>query len=233
MNIVDYIILGVLGVSVLFGFYRGFIPSVLNTGGCLISVVLSFVLYPKLAGFIANNADLQRTLLTYTDASSRIGDLATSIMNVGNLTAQAIADIVEKAGLPESISEVLRSNLSNQVYGATESVSNYVSQTVVGASTNILCYILCFIALYLAISLALSAVRAIFRLPVLKQLDGLAGGIFGLLRGLVLVFILFALLPLVQSVVPLDTVNEVVEASKLAPLFNNGALVTAIMNGKM
>ncbi|MBQ2462166.1 MAG: CvpA family protein [Clostridiales bacterium] len=233
MNIVDYVILGILGVSVLFGIYRGFISSVLNTGGCLISVVASFMLYPRLTEYIASNPELQRTLLTYTDASSRIGDLATSIMNVGNLTAQTIADIVDKTGLPESISEVLRSNLSNQVYGASQSVSSYVSQTVMGASTNILCYIVCFVALYLVISLLLSAIRAIFKLPVLKQLDGLVGGVFGLLRGMILVFVLFALLPLVQTVVPLDTVNEVVSASTLAPLFNNGALVTAIMNGKL
>ena len=233
MNIVDYVILGIIGVSVLFGFYRGFISSVLNTGGCLISVVASFMLYPKLTEYIANNPELQRTLLTYTDASSRIGDLATSIMNVGSMTAQSIADVVEKAGLPESISNVLRNNLSSQVYGASESVSSYVSQTVMSASTNILCYIVCFVALYLVISLALSAIRAIFRLPVLKQLDGLVGGVFGLLRGMILVFVLFALLPLVQTIVPLDTVNDVVQASKLAPLFNNGALVTAIMNGHM
>jgi len=233
MNIVDYVILGIIGVSVLFGFYRGFISSVLNTGGCLISVVASFMLYPKLTEYIANNPELQRTLLTYTDASSRIGDLATSIMNVGSMTAQSIADVVDKAGLPESISNVLRSNLSSQVYGASESVSSYVSQTVMSASTNILCYIVCFVALYLVISLVLSAIRAIFRLPVLKQLDGLVGGVFGLLRGMILVFVLFALLPLVQTIVPLDTVNDVVQASKLAPLFNNGALVTAIMNGHM
>ena len=233
MNIVDYVILGILGVSVLFGFYRGFIASVLNTGGCLISVVGSFMLYPKLTEYIANNPELQRTLLTYTDASSRIGDLATTIMNVGSMTAQSIADVVEKAGLPESISNVLRNNLSSQVYGASESVSSYVSQTVMSASTNILCYIVCFVALYLVISLALSAIRAIFRLPVLKQLDGLVGGVFGFLRGMILVFVLFALLPLVQTIVPLDTVNDVVQVSKLAPLFNNGALVTAIMNGHM
>ena len=34
MNIVDYVILGIVGISILFGLYRGFISSVLNTGGC-------------------------------------------------------------------------------------------------------------------------------------------------------------------------------------------------------
>jgi uncharacterized membrane protein required for colicin V production len=37
MNVVDYVILGILGVSLLFGLYRGFVSSVLNTGGCLLS----------------------------------------------------------------------------------------------------------------------------------------------------------------------------------------------------
>ena len=30
MNIVDYVIIGIIGISVLFGLYRGFIASVLN-----------------------------------------------------------------------------------------------------------------------------------------------------------------------------------------------------------
>ena len=131
------------------------------------------------------------------------------------------------------MAELLRNNLAGQVYGASETVSDYVSQTVLSASTNIICYIVVFLALYLAISLILSAIRAVFRLPVLKQLDGLAGGVFGLLRGALFVFILFALLPLAQTMAPLDTVNEFIEQSKLAAYFNNGALLTAIMNGSL
>ena len=75
MNIVDYVIIGVVAISVLFGLYRGFVASVLNMGGGLISFLGSFALYPKLAAMIQNNQELQRTLLHYTDASSRIGDL--------------------------------------------------------------------------------------------------------------------------------------------------------------
>ena len=33
MNVVDYVIIGVIGLSVLFGIYRGFVASVLNMGG--------------------------------------------------------------------------------------------------------------------------------------------------------------------------------------------------------
>ena len=39
MNIVDYVIIGIIGISVLFGLYRGFIASVLNMGCGLILII--------------------------------------------------------------------------------------------------------------------------------------------------------------------------------------------------
>ena len=49
MNIVDYVIIGIIGISVLFGLYRGFIASVLNMGCGLMSFLASFWVSPKLA----------------------------------------------------------------------------------------------------------------------------------------------------------------------------------------
>ena len=57
MNIVDIVILAILGLSILVGLYRGFISSVASMGGCLLSLGLSFWLSPKLAGAIQNNPD--------------------------------------------------------------------------------------------------------------------------------------------------------------------------------
>ena len=231
MNIVDWVILGVVGVSTLFGLYRGFMSSVLNTGGCLLSFGLSFVLYPRVVEWISGNADIQRWLLNFTDAASRVGDLEVSVQNAGSLTAQTITDVVAKVNLPEPLSSLLRENLAQHVYGASASISSYVSQTILGAFMNILSFLVCFAVLYLLLSLAGGVLRAVFRFPVLKQLDALAGGVFGLLRGAVICFALFALLPLVQTVVQVEPVNELVQQSQLAAIFNNGALLKAILNG--
>ena len=149
MNIVDYVVLGVIGLSLLFGFYRGFVSSVLNTGGCLISFGLSFMLYPKLAAAIQNNEELVRTLMHYTDASSRIGDLELAITNVGQLTADKISEIISKVSLPAPFDTLLQVNLEQQVYAGAglSSVADYVSQTILSASINIICFLVCFVAL--------------------------------------------------------------------------------------
>lgn len=236
MNIVDYVIIGVVAISVLFGLYRGFVASVLSMGGGLISFLSSFALYPKLAALIQNNEELQRTLLHYTDASSRIGDLELALTNAVNLGRDGIAQVLANVNLPAPLDSILQVNLENLVYGtsgAAATVSDYVSQTILQASINIICFLVCFAGLYIAISLGLNLIRAVFRFPVLKQLDGLAGGIFGLLRGVLLCLVVFTLIPLVQTMLPVDFINDLLNESSLAPIFMNGNLITAIMNKQL
>lgn len=236
MNIVDYVVLGVLGLSILFGFYRGFVSTVLNSGGCLVSLILSFILYPKAAALIQGNQELVRTLLHYTDASSRLGDLELALTNVATLTQNKIAEIVAKVQLPPPLDTLLQVNLEQQVYGINsgiDTVADYVSQTILTACINIICFLLCFALIYLALALLVNMLKAIFRFPVLKQLDWLAGGVFGLLRGVVICYAVFALVPLVQTVVPIDMIAELFEQSTLAPIFNNGNLILGIMNGRL
>ena len=236
MNIVDYVIIGVVAVSVLYGLYRGFVASVLSMGGGLISFTASFALYPKLAALIQNNEELQRTLLHYTDASSRIGDLELALTNVVNLGREGIQQVLSNVSLPSPLDSILQVNLENLVYGtsgAASTVSDYVNQTILQASINIICFIVCFIGLYIVVSLLLNLIRAVFRFPVLKQLDSLAGGVFGLLRGILLCLIVFTLIPLVQTMIPLDFITQLLDESTLAPIFMNGNLITAIMNKQL
>ncbi len=236
MNIVDYVIIGVIAVSVLFGMYRGFIASVLSMGGGLVSFLASFGLYPRLAALIQNNPELQRTLLHYTDASSRIGDLELALTKAASLDQEGISQVLQNVSLPAPLDSILRVNLENLVYGASgsaASVADYVSQTILQASINIICFLACFFGLYLAISLVLNLIRAVFRFPMLRCADVLTGGVFGFLRGLLICLAFFTLVPLVQTMLPLDIINQLIAESQLAPIFMNGNLITAIMNKKL
>jgi len=235
MNLVDIVIIAILGLSVLVGLYRGFISSVASIGGTLLSLGLSFWLSPSLVKWVQGNPDLIRSLMSYTDAQSRLGDLNLSLTQVSTLNAEGIAGILERVKLPYPLNTLLQTNLEKQVFapsGLTQ-VGDYVSQTIVGAILHVICFIVCFIAIMLVFHIVLNFLKVVFRFPVLKQLNAVVGGIFGLVRGVILCFIAFALLPLIQTVVPIDGLSEMVEASALAPLFNSGNLILAIMNGHL
>ena len=233
MNAVDIVILAILGLSVLVGLYRGFISSVASMGGCLLSLGLSFWLSPKVAALVQNNPDMLKTLVSYTDAATKIGDQTLASTSVTSLTPNTIADILSKVNLPAPLSTLLQSNLENKVFGTAADVGSYVSQTIVGAILNVICFILCFVVLLIVLHFVLNFLKVVFRFPVLKQLNSIAGGALGLLRGALLCFVAFALLPLIQTMVPVTGINELVSQSALAPLFNSGNLILAIMNGKL
>ena len=50
---------------------------------------------------------------------------------------------------------------------------------------------------------------------------------------LLALFLAFALLPLIQTAVPIEHLNGMVAESTLAPLFNSDRLILAIMNGHL
>lgn len=235
MNAVDIAILGILGISVLVGLYRGFVASVVNTGGCLVSLGLSFWLSPKLVDLIKNDTGLINTLMSYTDASSRIGDVELSASSIENLAGDLIQKVLGRVNLPPPLDQLLKVNLENRVYAPSglNQVGDYVSQTIVSACLNVICFVVCFILLFIACSIVLNLLKAIFRFPVLKQMDSLVGAVFGLARGVLLCYIAFALIPLVETMLPVNAVKDLIAQSVLAPIFNSGNLILAVMRGKL
>ena len=236
MNPVDLVILGILAVSVLFGLYRGFIASVASMGGSLLSLGLSFWLSPMVADFLRNNTSLSNTLMSYADATTRLKDSPLSSLSVQGLTSESISSILGRASLPAPLDKLLQNNLEQQVYKAAnipQDVGHYVTLTIVSALMNVICFVVTFVLLLILFHVIINLLKAIFRFPVLKQLNSIAGGAFGLLRGALLCFVLFALMPLLQTVIPVEGLGEMVETSTLAPLFNSGNLILSIMNGHL
>ena len=237
MNVIDYGIIGVIALCVLFGFYRGFIQTLLNLGGCLLSFAGSFWLFPRLSDAVSSNTEIVRLISSYTDSGSLLGDLDLSSRAVDTLSSSNVEAIVAKANLPEPIGKLLQANLTEKVFSPmgnlASSVGDYVNQTILSVSINVLCFIACFALCFLVVTIVINLIKSVFHFPVLKQLDWLAGGAFGFVIGCVLCFIVFTALPLLQSVIPLEQFQTLVSQSALAKVFENGNLIISIMNRKL
>ncbi|MBR2824064.1 MAG: CvpA family protein [Clostridia bacterium] len=235
MNTIDIVILAILGISTLVGLYRGFISSVASLGGCVLSLGVTFWLNPKLVAWVQSHPEFLRTLMSYTDAGTRIGDQTLAQTSVSGLNTAAISEVLSRVNLPGPLNTLLQNNLQGQAFQSMglDRVGDYVSQTIVSAVVNVLCFLACFLVCFLLMHLVLNFLKVVFRFPVLKQMNSLVGGVFGLLRGALLCCLAFALLPLIQTVVPLKGVDELLADSQLAPFFNSRDLILAIMRGRL
>lgn len=229
INIVDIIILAVLGVSVVFGLYRGFISGVLSVGAVIGSALFAFAAGGRLSAWLGGNQTLVDTLLYYTDAASRIGDLSASAMTVGQMTESALTKLLQSTGLPVAFETAFMQQFSAAPEAAT--ISELMNQTIVSVSLSILSFLICFTIAFVVLSFLIHLICYVFELPVLRHLDALIGGVFGLVRGVLLVFIFFAIVPIVLAVVPIDGLDKLIASSSLAPLFDSQIILTILRGG--
>ena len=226
MNVVDWIIVGIIGVSVLFGLYRGFIASVASLAATLICWGGSYLLTPKAVDFVQANTGLRDTLSSYIDMSKLIGE--NSQIPVLGMDDATRAGVLEK--IPKPLDSLVDSMLKS-AGDAAGSVGDFLQNHLVDAAMKVICFIGCFLVMMLVAHLLITLLKTIFKFPVLKQMNTTAGGLFGLLRGILICFVLFAAVPLVQAVLSTEnmtSINELVDSSVLAPLFNNGNMVGSI-----
>lgn len=231
MNIIDIVILLIVGISVAYGLYKGFLHSLLNLACGLLSIILAFTFSPKLAEALSNNPGLSSTLAGYMDSSLQVGaDLKNlQVAGLEDNTVRLIMD--EHVNLPVSIENALEDNLISKTLESkgAHTVNDYVSSTVVGIAISILCFILCYIGAHLILSLIVSIVSHVFKLPLLKQMDWLAGGVLGLLRGALLLYVLFLALPLVSTIISIEPVQALIDESTLAPIFQSDGLFARVI----
>lgn len=234
MNIIDGILLFILVISVIYGFYHGFIQSVASLLGVGVSILAGMILGPALAQVISGNQSLTSVLANYSDAVARVGDYELASSQVGSVSGGVLDTILSSVSLPAPIENVLRNNIITQAFsgGGLTTVNDYVSNTLVQAVIGILSFLACFAAVYLVWSLIVSLIRHVFEFPILRQLDWLAGGIFGFIRGLVFCYLLVLLIPLIQVIVPDDRFTGLIQSSSAVEWFTHDGFFINIISGK-
>jgi len=228
MNIIDILILIVLGASVIFGMYRGFISGVLSVAALIGSAALAFMFSGDLAAWLKGNQTLVDTLMYYTDAGSRVSSLDLSLLPVSQVSDSALAQILKSANLPDAFSSALITNIREAGAAASMTIAQMLSETIVSVSISILSFLCCFFVVYLAATFVIHLINYVFELPVLRHLDALIGGAFGLVRGVLLLYILFMLVPIVLAVAPVEQISDLIAASRMAPMFDSQLILSIL-----
>ena len=235
MNIIDILVLIVIGVSVIFGMHRGFFSCVLSVAALIGAAMLALVTSGDLAAWLKGNETLVETLMYYTDAGSRVSNLDLSLMSVSQVSSGALAQILQSANLPAAFENAFITAVETAAASMTAgamTIADLLSQTIVSVSISILSFLICFFLAYIVATFVIHLVNYVFELPVLRHLDALIGGVFGFVRGVLLVFILFALIPIVLAVAPVPMIEDMIAASKLAPMFDS-QLILSILHGSI
>lgn len=229
---VDLVILLILAIALLAGYYRGVVYSTINLGLSILSFALALLLCTALSGAVQKRQNLYEMMLYYFEGYEYINQTSVELVHVSasQLGDKELSVVVKNANMPSPFDKAVTNNVKKKVYESRGifSLGDYFNQTIVDTVLNILSLLLLFLIFRLLLGFVLRLIDfGAAGLPRLRRLDvPLSCGI-GLLHGIFLVFVLFMLVPLMLVVVP--RLSKFIEDSLLGGFFYRANLLLRLV----
>ena len=233
MNLLDIVIIAALGLFVLSGVHKGFLYSAISVASILVCLMLAFIIMPLAARRVVANEKIFNSMLYYTEGSEYIYDVEFSKMPITKIDKADLEEIYERSDVAFPMDKRIRENIEDAAFeeqGITL-LGDYFNQTMVHVTINILVFLIAYTLLRAAFAFGLGWWNYAKRLPKLKKVDLPAAIGTGLIRGLLALFILFMLVPIILTVLPFDVVEDLVDGSTLASFFYRSNFLLSLMPG--
>lgn len=186
---VDIIIIIFLGLLIFQGYRKGFIKTIFDTLGLVVSFFLSKEFHYYVENFLLKNTKLFAKLHDYFEVKLS-KDIANNINN----------------NVPLELQKFVNNIVANEVSDTFAAFVDNVSLLIIRSIS----FVVTFLIIY-AILLALTTlINTIMKLPLLNLTNRVFGGFMGIIKGLILLYLIFALLapllsfmqekPLAQSI---------------------------------
>ena len=205
--IVTILILVVLGLCVLAGYYRGVIYSAVSIGLTFLSFFLALLLIPVIAAPVQNSKTLYNSLLYYFEGYEFVSKTSVEMIHdpVSSIDDETLSEVLENADMPLPLGSAVTANIRREAYkdkGIT-TIGDYFNQTIVNVVLNILSLLFLFVIFRVLFGFILRMIDYGRRgLPTLKRFDPLFSCGIGFLHGVTMLYIFFLLAPIVLTIVP-------------------------------
>ena len=233
MNILDFAIIAVLGLFVLGGLYKGFMHTALDILCYMLCAVFAFVMLPIISFRVVQSETIFNAMLYYTEGSENIYDVEYSRMNIAEISNAELEEIYDRSEVPFPMDERIRENVDGAVFESSNirTLGDYFNQTMVLVTINILVFFVLFAALRIVLWFVIGWWNYASPFPVLKKLEIPAAIGTGFIHGILALFLLFMLCPIILTILPFDGISDLIEGSKLARFFYYSNFLLALTPG--
>ena len=217
--IIDIIIIVIISLSVIIGMLRGFANTIIG----LVSVILSIII----AFFLCNpTANL---LYKITDIDENVYNRVVTIIPMHN-------DDIEIDVNTNSVPEMVQNAIDNTVTEAQSGINKKKNELINSAATSMTRTIMnaiAFVGLFIVVRLILFGLKLITEIAkqqdFVEKVDRTMGFIFGLIRGILIVYVAFGVIKVCEVMIKNDTIYENIEKSTIGSyIYNHNFMATEI-----
>lgn len=198
--IVDIIVIAIIALSVFFGYRKGLIALAIQLCAVIIALVATLVLYKPISALIIDNTSLDENIQNAIIEKAQNNNENNSQENTTQNTTQN-----NELANRDNIDGTEESNIINIM----PEVAKQISINIINIGVMLILYFGIKIALHFVTALA----NIVAKIPIIKQLNKLGGVIYGLLRGILLIYVVLLLISFAGQINPENTLHKQINES--------------------
>lgn len=203
--IIDIVIVAIIALFTFLGKKRGLVKLAFKLCTFFIAIIIAFLVYKPIANLVMEKTTIDETIENA---------ITQRILPEG---ASSEDELTEPTNLPS----IIVKNSSNTVKSIANSFATTIIETV--------CLLLVFILAKIILKFVTFLADTIAKLPILKQFNELGGLIYGILEGLLIIFVIFAIITFISPVIDHSFIDSINSSLLGSLFFNNNILLKFIV----
>lgn len=196
--VIDLIIIAIVALSTFLAYQKGLVNLAIGLCAFVVSIVITVILYQPISNLVIN----------VTSIDEMIED---AIYEKAN-------DMMEKEEKEDDLTNSMIEMAKNEML--PETARNLATNIVTGGVIIIL-----FVGVKIALRFVSAFANAVAKLPIIDQINKAGGLIYGLLRGVLMVYVILLIINIPTQINPNNTINENIQQSYLGKtMYENNIL---------
>ena len=185
----------------------------------MIAIIVTLILYKPVSNIIINN--------------TQIDDKIREVIIHNNTKEETDEQTEEQQEEPVGIQKYIAKQMEKTASDSKEYAIEAVADTISIEAVQILTAIILFIAIRIIIVFLKFLTNSIANLPIIKQFNELGGVLYGLIKGLIIIYVILTILFFVVSINGNGIISNAIENSYITKfLYENNIIVNYCVLGK-
>ncbi len=240
MNWLLLLALAIIGVCAYAGWRVGFVKSVFSLLSTITVIIITILVSPLVANMLKSSEAIAGTIQSKLESVIDLSGIADNLTSDEEKDPLAFIDNLE---LPESIKDTIKDSLTTTMEEKENEAADFVGDKLGALETyicelltniilNALAFFVTFLLAAAGIAVLCFVLDIISKLPVLHQINTLAGIALGALEGLVILWIVFVVITMLGSTSFGQTCMAMISESKILSFLYDSNVLSKILLGK-
>lgn len=214
--VIDLAVIGIILLTTFIGYKRGLIGVAFKILSFIIALVITLILFKPVSSFIMNKTELGTTINT----------AITEKLESQNIESGEIKK--EETDLPNVVVDYVNKQITNTVNEAKNSLVETLAKDLTETIINIIVIVVIFIISKILLLFAKTILEAVAELPILKQFNEIGGIIYGLLKGILIIYVILTIISLILPMMDKNSILQAINSTILTKILYNNNLILMI-----